>query len=67
LLNDNRMRRDKTYMNDTTTNNTTKPSSSSSSSQPCSIVYPKIINHIAVSVPDQDQAIKWYKEDLNSL
>jgi hypothetical protein len=45
------MRRDKTYMNDTTTNNTTKPSSSS---QSCSIVYPKIINHIAVSVPDQD-------------
>jgi catechol 2,3-dioxygenase-like lactoylglutathione lyase family enzyme len=24
--------------------------------------YPKIINHIAVSVPDLDQAIKWYKE-----
>lgn len=58
------MRRDKTYMNDTTTTTTTKPSSSS---QSCSIVYPKIINHIAVSVPDQDQAIKWYKEDLNSL
>jgi catechol 2,3-dioxygenase-like lactoylglutathione lyase family enzyme len=34
---------------------TTKSSSSS-------IVYPKIINHIAVSVPDLDQAIKWYKE-----
>jgi hypothetical protein len=62
LLNDNRMRRDKKYMNDTTTTNTAKPSS-----QSCSIVYPKIINHIAVSVPDQDQAIKWYKEDLNSL
>jgi hypothetical protein len=58
------MRRDKKYMNDTTTTNTTKPSSSS---QSCSIVYHKIINHIAVSVPDQDQAIKWYKEDLNSL
>jgi hypothetical protein len=56
------MRRDKKYMNDTTTTNTAKPSS-----QSCSIVYPKIINHIAVSVPDQDQAIKWYKEDLNSL
>lgn len=39
------------------TNATTKPSSSS-------IVYPKIINHIAVSVPDLDQAVKWYKEVL---
>ena len=35
---------------------TTKPSSSSS------IVYPKIINHVAISVQDLDQAIKWYKE-----
>ncbi len=25
-------------------------------------VYPKVINHIAISVPDLDQAIKWYKE-----
>jgi catechol 2,3-dioxygenase-like lactoylglutathione lyase family enzyme len=24
-------------------------------------VYPKVINHIAISVPDLDQAIKWYK------
>ena len=39
------------------TNATTKPSSSS-------IVYPKIINHIAVSVLDLDQAVKWYKEVL---
>ena len=28
------------------------------------IVYPKIINHVAVSVPDLDQALKWYKEVL---
>lgn len=27
-------------------------------------VYPKIINHIAISVPDLDQAMKWYKEVL---
>ena len=27
-------------------------------------VYPKIINHIAVSVPDLDEAVKWYKEVL---
>lgn len=25
-------------------------------------LYPKTINHIAVSVPDLDEAIKWYKE-----
>jgi catechol 2,3-dioxygenase-like lactoylglutathione lyase family enzyme len=29
-----------------------------------SIVYPKIINDVAVNVPDLDQAIKWYKEVL---
>jgi catechol 2,3-dioxygenase-like lactoylglutathione lyase family enzyme len=29
-----------------------------------SILYPKMINHIAVSVPQLDQAIKWYKEVL---
>jgi catechol-2,3-dioxygenase len=29
-----------------------------------SIVYPKRINHVAVNVPDLDQAIKWYKEVL---
>jgi catechol 2,3-dioxygenase-like lactoylglutathione lyase family enzyme len=27
-------------------------------------VYPMILNHIAVSVPDLDQAVKWYKEVL---
>ena len=27
-------------------------------------VYPKIINHIAISVPDLDQAMRWYKEVL---
>ena len=43
-------------MNDTAT---IKPSSSQSSS---SVVYPKVINHIAVSVPDLEQAIIWYKE-----
>jgi catechol 2,3-dioxygenase-like lactoylglutathione lyase family enzyme len=36
---------------------TTKPSSSS-------VVYPKVINHVALSVPDMDKAIKWYKEVL---
>jgi catechol 2,3-dioxygenase-like lactoylglutathione lyase family enzyme len=41
------------------TNTTTKPSSSQPSS---SIVYPKTLNHVAVSVSDLDQAIKWYKE-----
>ena len=25
-------------------------------------VYPKTINHIAISVHDLDEAIKWYKE-----
>jgi len=34
-----------------------KPSSSSD-------IYPKTINHIAVSVPDLDRAVKWYKEVL---
>ena len=29
-----------------------------------SSVYAKMINHIAFSVPDLDQAIKWYKEVL---
>lgn len=27
-------------------------------------VYPKMINHIAVSVPNLDEAVKWYKEVL---
>jgi catechol 2,3-dioxygenase-like lactoylglutathione lyase family enzyme len=27
-------------------------------------VYPKIINHIAVSVPSLDEAVKWYREVL---
>ena len=27
-------------------------------------VYPKIINHIAVSVPDLEKAVKWYMEVL---
>lgn len=27
-------------------------------------VYPRIINHIAFSVPDLDQAMEWYKEVL---
>ncbi|TVP40751.1 VOC family protein [Candidatus Nitrosocosmicus arcticus] len=40
--------------NSSTTN---KPSSS----QP---VYPKTLNHIAISVSDLDQAIKWYNEVL---
>jgi catechol 2,3-dioxygenase-like lactoylglutathione lyase family enzyme len=26
------------------------------------IIYPKTINHIAVSVPDLDKAVKWYQE-----
>jgi catechol 2,3-dioxygenase-like lactoylglutathione lyase family enzyme len=38
------------------------PSSSPSSSS--SGTYPKIINHIEVSVPDLDQVVKWYKEVL---
>ncbi len=29
-----------------------------------SSVYPRIINHIAFSVPDLDQAMEWYKEVL---
>ena len=33
-----------------------KPSSSS--------VYPKTINHIAVSVPDLEEAMKWHTEIL---
>lgn len=35
-----------------------------SSTQSSSVVYPKIINHIAVSVCDLDRTIKWYKEVL---
>ena len=35
-----------------------------SSTQSSSVVYPKLINHIAVSVCDLDQAIKWYKDVL---
>jgi catechol 2,3-dioxygenase-like lactoylglutathione lyase family enzyme len=27
-------------------------------------IYPKIINHVAVSVPDLDLAVNWYKEVL---
>jgi catechol 2,3-dioxygenase-like lactoylglutathione lyase family enzyme len=27
-------------------------------------IYPKIINHVAVSVPDLDEAVKWYTEVL---
>ena len=34
------------------------------SSSSFSGTYPKIINHIAVSVPDLDKAVKWYKEVL---
>ena len=34
------------------------------SSSSFSGTYPKMINHIAVSVPDLDQAVKWYKEVL---
>jgi catechol 2,3-dioxygenase-like lactoylglutathione lyase family enzyme len=26
------------------------------------IIYPKTINHVAVSVPDLDKAVKWYQE-----
>jgi len=29
-----------------------------------STVYPKIINHIAISVPNLDEAVKWYMEVL---
>src|ERR671911_2792234 len=31
---------------------------------PQSIVYPRAINHIAVSVTDLDKAVKWYQEVL---
>jgi catechol 2,3-dioxygenase-like lactoylglutathione lyase family enzyme len=27
-----------------------------------SVIYPKALNHIGISVPDLDKAIKWYKE-----
>lgn len=27
-------------------------------------IYPKILNHVAVSVPDLNRAVKWYKEVL---
>jgi catechol 2,3-dioxygenase-like lactoylglutathione lyase family enzyme len=55
-----------------TTTASTKPSTlsspllaqSSTSSSASVAVYPKIINHIAVSVSDLDQAIKWYTEVL---
>ena len=40
---------------------TNKPSSLSSSVQP---VYPKTLNHIAISVSNLDHATKWYKEVL---
>ncbi|HXU94986.1 MAG TPA: VOC family protein [Candidatus Nitrosotalea sp.] len=48
-------------MSDTNTDTKTFPSSTQYSS---SVVYPKIINHVAVSVSDLDQAIKWYMEVL---
>src|SRR5919197_1583937 len=48
-------------MSDTNTDTKTFPSSTRYSSLD---VYPKIINHVAVSVSDLDQAIKWYKEVL---
>jgi len=35
-----------------------------SASAPLSGVYPKIINHIAISVPNLDAAVKWYMEVL---
>ena len=43
-----------------------KPSSSSSSSSSAALsgIYPRIINHIAVSVTDLDQAVRWYKKVL---
>lgn len=37
---------------------------SATTTKPSSIVYPKMINHIAVSVTDLDQAIKWYEKVL---
>jgi len=37
---------------------------SASTSAPMSTVYPKIINHIAISVPNLDEAVKWYMEVL---
>lgn len=48
---------DRIKMNKTDT--TTEPLTSSRS-----IVYPKTLNHVAVSVPDLDHAIKWYTEVL---
>jgi|ERR687892_466323 catechol 2,3-dioxygenase-like lactoylglutathione lyase family enzyme len=36
---------------------TTPPSSSS-------VVHPRMISHVAISVPDLAQAIKWYREVL---
>src|SRR2546430_1119057 len=41
-----------------------KGTSATTTTPSSSIVYPKMINHIAVSVTDLDQAIKWYKEVL---
>lgn len=35
-----------------------------SASASLSGVYPKIINHIAISVPNLDEAVKWYMEVL---
>ena len=32
------------------------------SSLPAVIIYPKAINHIAVSVTNLDKAVKWYQE-----
>ncbi len=43
-------------------NSIKKPSSSSSS--PLQPVYPKTLNHIAVSVSDLDHAMKWHKKIL---
>ncbi|MEJ7642789.1 MAG: VOC family protein [Candidatus Nitrosocosmicus sp.] len=41
-------------------NSIKKPSSSS----PLQPVYPKTLNHLSVSVPDLDHAMKWYREIL---
>jgi catechol 2,3-dioxygenase-like lactoylglutathione lyase family enzyme len=31
---------------------------------PSPSVYPKIVNHIGVSVPNLEEAVKWYKDIL---
>ena len=49
-------------MNDTSATTTAKSSSQLSSSS--LIVYPKMINHVAVSEPNLEQALKWYEEVL---